>query len=72
MTHEQLSAFTALGLIIEFSPHSLLEVKDQKAFRNEVDEIVKYLSPQIADDEDVLTSIMVVLRGAVQKAKENT
>lgn len=70
MTNEQLSAFTALGLILEYSPESLAEVDDQKAFKLQVDEVVKYLSPQVADDEDVLTSIMEVLRGAVQEAKE--
>lgn len=70
MTNEQLSAFTALGLILEYSPESLAEVDDQEAFKLQVDEVVKYLSPQVADDEDVLTSIMEVLRGAVQEAKE--
>ena len=72
MTNEQLSAFTALGLILEYSPESLAEVDDQKAFKLQVDEVVKYLSPQVADDEDVLTSIMEVLRGAVQEAKEKS
>jgi hypothetical protein len=70
MTNEQLSAFTALGLIIEYSPHSLAEAEDQEALKRQVDEVVKYLSPQVDDDEDVLSSIMEVLRGAVQEAKE--
>jgi alkanesulfonate monooxygenase SsuD/methylene tetrahydromethanopterin reductase-like flavin-dependent oxidoreductase (luciferase family) len=69
MTHEQLAAFAALGLVIEFSPQSLGEVEDYEAFKASVAEIERYLSPRVADDADVLTSIMIVLREAVQEAK---
>jgi len=72
MTNEQLLAFLAFGLIVMNEPESLLENMSNSEIKDLANDVDKYLSPFVNDDQDMVAIIVKVLKDAVMQMKEGT
>jgi len=72
MTNEQLLAFLAFGLIVMNEPESLLENTSNSEIKDLANDVDKYLSPLVNDDQDMVAIIVKVLKDAVMQMKEGT